>query len=93
MMASTHCRCQFGKYLGAFSSARARLPHRTPLLSGIPATGAELPVNDPARTGQAWAARTPVAMARATTWAATASTASTGAGTAPVARQNVVSPS
>jgi DNA-binding MarR family transcriptional regulator len=60
---------------------------------GIPATAAELPVNDPARTGQAWAARTPVAMARATTWAATASTASTGAGIAPVARQNVVSPS
>jgi hypothetical protein len=40
-----------------------------------------------------WAARTPAAMARATTSAATASTASAGAGTAPVARQNSVSPS
>ena len=42
---------------------------------------------------QGWADRTPVAMARATTWAATASTASAGAGTVPVARQNMVSPS
>ena len=32
-------------------------------------------------------------LARATTWAATASTASAGAATAPVARQNMVSPS
>jgi len=42
---------------------------------------------------QSWAARTPIAIARATTSAATASTASAGAGTVPVARQKSVSPS